>query len=136
MKPILRQFAVFQSLALASILFAGCSNSLNTNSQSDLEKEFCEGATLNELKGTEMVNTNKSDENGLPIFDYKEVSSYGFNQGYAINNWFNLPDGDLKEIVKQYSVMDIFENKTEERNTRNTIKAYCQGMFNIDISVK
>jgi hypothetical protein len=123
-------------LAISILFLTACGNSLSTNSQSDLEKAFCEGATLNEVKSTEMVNTNRSDEYGLPIFDYKQVLSYGFNQGYAINNWFNLPDGDLKELVKQYSVMDIFENKTEERNTRNTIKAYCQGMFNIDISIQ
>jgi hypothetical protein len=136
MKLKIRQFAVILNLAITTILLVGCSGSLNNNSQSDIEKGFCEGAKNNEVKTTEMVNTNRSDEYGLPIFDYVQISKYGFNQNYATKTWFNLPDGDLKEFVKQYTVIDIFENKAEERNIRNAISAYCQGKFNIDISIK
>jgi hypothetical protein len=119
-------------LFIPTLILTSCGTSSSGDALSKKEIDFCEKASMNQSTSTEF----KRDENGFTTFDTINVLSLGFNQKFATDNWFNLPDSDFKDIVKQYALINVFENKVEERNLRNAINAYCLGKYEIDVSLR
>jgi hypothetical protein len=120
-----------------SLSLASCANSGSVNSLEQSEKEFCNKAVENEFTTTIYRDENGSilkNEDGTTNLYGVVTNAFGFTQKFATDNWFNLPEGDFQEIVKQYALINVFENKVEARNLTNAINAYCLGKYEIDIS--